>query len=119
MTTSNNEILKQRSRETAEIGKRFFSWQTLSSFSGSVVAIKILWESLKALQLGGHDFLSSSFPFWASIILVFAIAIVSEPDYKVEPTSWQQKGQKFIQTVFNGFLVFAAIVGVSAVTSTA
>ena len=119
MATPNNEVRNQRSREVAEIGKRFFSWQTLSSFGGSVIAVKILWEALKTLHLGGHDFSSNMFPFWASIILVFAIAIFSEPDYKVEPTSWQQKGQKFVQTVFNGFLVFAAVVGVSAATGMA
>lgn len=117
MATPDNEVRKERSKEVAELGKRFFSWQTLSSFGGSVIAVKILWEALKDLNLGGHEFTSNVFPFWASITLVFAIAIFSEPDYRVEPTNWQQKGQKFIQTVFNSFLVFAAVVGVTTVTA--
>lgn len=115
MATDNNEVRKVRSKEVAEFGKRFYSWQTLSSFGGSMIAVKILWEALKSLKLGGYEFTSNILPFWASIILVSAIAIFTEPDYKVEATDWRQKGQKAVQTIVNGFLVFAAVVGLTTV----
>ncbi|GEM_PF-5869631 len=117
MTTYSDNTPVDGSRGAAELGKRFFSWQTLASFGGSVIAVKILWEVLKALQFFGKDFESYHTPFWASIILVFAIAIFSEPARKDESTNWQQKGQKSIQTIFNALLVFAAIIGVSTATA--
>ena len=117
MTTYSDNTPVDGPRGAAELGKRFFSWQTLASFGGSVIAVEILWEVLKALQFFGKDFESYHTPFWASIILISAIAIFSEPDYKVEPTNWRQKGQKSIQMILNGFLVFAAVVGVSTATA--
>ena len=112
-----NNVQKQKavSKEVAKPGEKFYSWETLASFGGSVAAVKILWEVLKALKLGGYDFTSKIFPFWASVILVFAIAIFTEPDYSVNRTIWRQKGQKAVQTIVNGFLVFAAVVGLTIV----
>ena len=97
-----------------DVGKKFFTWQTLASFGGSVAAIKIIWEVLKAMQFFGKDFQSFHAPFWASIILISAIALFTEPDSGVEQTNWQQKGQKVVQTIFNALFVFAAVIGIGA-----
>ena len=91
----------------AEAGKRFYSWQTLSTLGGSVGAVTMIWAVLR--NVGGQDFAANWVALVLSVVIVAAIALLTEPP---EQTTWRDKGQKAFQAVFNSILVYATVVGI-------
>ncbi len=92
----------------AGIGRSFFSWATLGSFAGAVTTVNIIWATLKSLEITWAN--SNLVPLTASLFIMAVYGVFSEPD---EPTIWRQKGQKTIQGLVNGLLVYSAVVGIS------
>ena len=102
------------SRPVANIGKRFYTWATLGTFSGASFLVSALWQTLKKLGVGGLKFTHPGWPLLFSAIVVVAFAFATEPQH---PTTLHQKVQKGLITVANTFLVFFTVMGGTSVVA--
>jgi hypothetical protein len=93
-------------------GRAFFSWATLGSFAGTATAVNIIWMTLQSLDIAWAS--SKLVPLIASLCIMAVYGVFSEPD---ELTTWWQKGQKVIQGIVNGLLVYSAVVGISVIAT--
>ena len=100
--------LRKATGAVAGTGSTFYSWATLGSFAGAATAVNIIWVTLKSLEISWAD--SNLVPLTASLFVMMVYGIFSEPD---ESTTWWQKGQKTIQGLVNGLLIYSVVVGIS------
>ena len=92
----------------ATTGRSFYSWATLGSFAGAATAVNIVWVTLKSLEISWAG--SYLVPLITSLCIMAAYGILSEPD---ERTTWWQRGQKTVQGLMNGLLIYSAVIGIS------
>ena len=90
-------------------GKRFYTWQTMGTFSGTTGVVLLVWTSLKGLN--GDMFSGEITPFVLSFVAMIGFAVLTEPPG--EKTTWRQKGQKALITLVNAFLVYSATLGIT------
>jgi hypothetical protein len=101
----------QDTRPVANIGKRFYTWATLGTFSGASFLVSGLWQTLKGFKIGGVEFTHPSWPLLFSAIVMVAFAFATEPEHH---TTIHQKVQKALITVANTLLVFFTVIGGTA-----
>jgi len=99
----------------ANIGKRFYTWATLGTFSGAAFLVGGLWQMLKLLEFGGLEFTHPGWPLLLSAIVIIAFAFATEP--VSQKTTRGQKAQKALITLANALLVFFAVMGGTATVS--
>jgi len=106
----------EQAKETgnvAQSARSFYNWTTLGSFAGAATAVNIIWVTLQSLNLSWAD--SNVVPLVTSICIMLLYGIFSEPD---ERTTWWQKGQKTLQGLMNGLLIYSAVVGIGGLVVT-
>ena len=99
-------------RPVANIGKRFYTWATLGTFSGASFLVSGICQTLKGLEIGGLQFTHLGWPLLFSAILVIAFSFATEPEVQI--TTKPQKVQKALITLANTLLVFFAVIGGTA-----
>jgi hypothetical protein len=99
-------------RPVANIGKRFYTWATLGTFSGASFLVSGIWQTLKGFKAGGFAFTHLGWPLLFSAIVMIAFAFATEPEHL---TTVHQKVQKALITVANTLLVFFTVIGGTAI----
>ena len=101
-----DEDLVKSKRAAANVGKRFYTWATLGTFSGAAFLAGGLWTLVK--RVGVKNAEGEGWPLLFSFLIVIAFAFASEPEYR---TKRHQKVQKAILTLGNGLLLYFIVVG--------
>ena len=104
----------QDSSSTANIGKRFYTWATLGTFSGASFLVGGLWQTLKRFEIGGLTFAHLGWPLLFSAIVVVAFAFATEPE---QQTATHQKIQKVLIALANTLLVYFTVIGGTAIVT--
>ena len=99
-----------------ETGKRFYSWQTIASLTGTTAAVTMIWSVLG--DVAGPIFATKLTLLVISVIVVGTLALFTEPPKNVK-TSWKCKGQKFVQAAINSCLVYSTSIGTVTTTGMA
>ena len=99
-------------RPVANIGKRFYTWATLGTFSGASFLVSGIWQTLQGFKAGGFEFTHLGWPLLFSAIVMIAFAFATEPEHH---TTIHQKVQKALITVANTLLVFFTVIGGTAI----
>ena len=111
MTTTTSDYGRQT---RVEYGRRFYTWTNIATVGGSVGIVTLIWEVLQSLSTSSV-LLHNWVPFVISLVLLGSVGLLTEPTR--QETSWQQKAQKLIQAVVNGFFVYAIVVGLPVAAS--
>lgn len=93
----------------AKTGQQFYSWATISSFSGATGVIVLIWKVLESI--GPSFFASNVVPLIVSFLVISAFAVLTEPPKEEGETKPYQKRQKVAETIVNSFLVYSVVVG--------
>ena len=104
----NQPGLQKATGTLATTGKTFYSWATLGSFAGAATAVNIVWMTLKSLEVSWAN--SNLVPLTVSLCIMALYGVFSEPD---DHTTWLLRGQKIIQGLMNGLLIYSAVVRIS------
>ena len=99
----------KRGNALSDTGKRSYTWQTMTTFSGTTGVVLLVWTGLKGLN--ADMFSGEITPFVLSFVAMIGFAVLTElPE---EETTWRQKGQKAVITLANAFLVYSATLGLT------
>ena len=97
----------------ANIGKRFYTWQTMGTFAGASFLVASMWQVLRSM--GGDFFSHLAWPLALSALVIVVFALATEP--RSQQTARHQKVQKGLITFANALLVYFAVVGGSAIVA--
>ncbi len=93
----------------SETGKRFYSWQTIASLTGTTAAVTMIWTVLG--DVAGAAYATKISLLIISVIIVAALALFTEPAKDSQQTPWKSKGQKAVQAAINSCLVYTTATG--------
>jgi len=108
--TDEDEDFTRSSRPVANVGKRFYTWATLGTFTGASFLVGGLWALMHRLNLPSCE--NEGWPLLFSFGVIVAFAFASEPEVA---TKRHHKVQKGLLTLGNALLVFFIVVGGSGV----
>ena len=97
-------------RPVANVGKRFYTWATLGTFTGASFLVGGLWALMNRLNVPSCK--SEGWPLLFSFLVIAAFAFASESEFA---TKRHQKVQKGLLALGNALLVYFIVVGGSGV----
>lgn len=103
---------KKQTGAIAKEARSFYNWATLGTFAGTATAVNVIWVTCQSLEFGWAG--SYAVPLVSSLLIMAVYGVLSEPDGK---TTWWQKGQKTVQGLINGLLIYSAVIGIGVVIS--